>query len=268
MKKLLSLVCIFTAIAYQPARAQTYSYEPAGYNQPQYIEYKGTRYVRVPQNTIYEVQPRFTEPDRELSNEPKRRVIINTFDITPYLGVEGALGKSKYSDERRYLSDIELLFSRRTWRAGLFGGLQFNQYFGLEGFYTIGNMQDKKQDLGSSWISTTDAKNSLNFKAYGFDLLGYVPILQEIDIILGIGYGWYDFDGKVKLKNFNYFINYPITRDFKDSAKDEALRFSLGAQMMLNDHWSVRVLGRYIDFSDDEVLKEMMEFSLGLRYSF
>lgn len=266
MKKLLSVVYVLSAIAYQPAQAQVYYREPAGHDQPQYIEYDGARYARIPQNTAYDPQPRYVRLDSEQSNNArlKREVIgTNSLNLHPYLGVEGALGKNKYTED-----GDDFLFSKDMRRFGLFGGLQFNQYVGLEGFYHFGKMKDKTHSAEVTEFITLTAKDSLDFSAYGFDLMGYIPIREKIDIILGVGYGWYDFDVKMGLAFYNSTVEKAYKGRLKGKVKDEAVRFSLGTQFLLTDNWSVRLLGRYMDFSDGDAIKSMMELSLGLRYMF
>lgn len=269
MKKLLSLVCILSAIACQPAQARDYyrKYEPVGHDTPEYVDINGARYARVPQERQqrYE-QPRFARLNQEQSDDIKlkREVIqINSLNVHPYLGIDGALGKGKYKKE-----DDEFLFGETMKRFGVFGGLQFNQYVSLEGFYTSGSMEEKTRRAAITEFAEAKITDNIDFSAYGFDLMGYLPIQRNLDIILGLGYGWYDFDAEAKFNLYNSSIDASYAGKLKGSAKDEAIRFSLGAQFWFNESWAVRLLGRYMDFSDGKVLENMMEFSLGLRYMF
>lgn len=292
MKKLFLLVSVFTAIAYQLAHARDYyGYERVGRNQPDFIEYEGEYYARVPeqsanvsqpryQNLNYNEgrvsepryqrqsyqQPRFTRLNAEQANEAKfKRSVIDTgtLGVRPYLGLEGAFGTTEYGNE----IDKEL-FSKATKRMGIFAGLQFNQYVGLEAFYHIGNTKEKTISETITDYTSMKLKDTANFNAYGLDLMGYIPVGKAVDIVLGLGYGWYDFKGKVDLNIYNSSVEENYEIKFKGKDKSEAVRFTLGTQFLLNDNWAVRLLGRYADFSSDDAVKNIMEISLGLRYMF
>lgn len=292
MKNLLSIVCLFTAIAYQSAHARDYyGYERVGRDEVEYVRYSNGRYARVPQTEVIEVQPRyqnlnynegrvsepryqrqsyqqprFTKLNAEQANEAKfKRSVIDTgtLGVRPYFGLEGAVGEVKYGDE----IDKEL-FSKKNKRAGIFAGLQFNQYVGLEAFYHIGNTKEKTISETITDYTSMKLKDTANFNAYGLDLMGYIPVGKAVDIVLGLGYGWYDFKGKVDLNIYNSSVEENYEIKFKGKDKSEAVRFTLGTQFLLNDNWAVRLLGRYADFSSDDAIKNIMEVSLGLRYMF
>lgn len=271
MKKLLSYVCILSAIACQPAHARDYyrNYEPVGHNYSDYARVPQERYHRYerPQSEPKRYEsPRFTRLTNEQANDTplKRKVIGETaLPFRPYIGVDGAIGEIKYEDE-----EAKFLFNKSLKRLGVFGGLQFNQYIGLEAFYNTGNVKDKKHSTSFTEFSDLGIKDSLDFTSYGLDLLGYLPVHQSVDIILGLGYGWYKFDAKIDAEFTSYSAGVNETLKLKLKEKDEAIRFSLGAQYLINDNWALRILGRYADFSDGDVIKNMMEVSLGLRYTF
>lgn len=266
MKKLFLLVSVFTAIAYQLAFARDYyGYEQVGRDDSDYIYINDTRYARVPEERVQRAQSRhFVRLDAEQSNEARRRVLnTGNWNVRPYVGIDGSFGQIKYKQEL----DKELL-GKASKRVGAFAGLQFNQYVGLEAFYQIGNTKEKKVSPDVVSFLDVTLKDTLDFTAYGFDLMGYIPIQREMDIILGLGYGWYEFEGKIKGEAYNYINNQGYEVKFSDKVKDGAVRLSLGTQFLLDDDWAVRILGRYMYFSDDDAVKNMMELSLGLRYMF
>lgn len=250
MKNLLSIVCMFTVIAYQSAHARDYyGYERVGRDDSDYIYINNERYARVPEERVQRAQSRhFVRLDAEQSNEARRRVLnTGNWNVRPYVGIDGSFGQIKYKQEL----DKELL-GKASKRVGAFAGLQFNQYVGLEAFYQIGNTKEKKVSPDVVSFLDVTLKDTLDFTAYGFDLMGYIPIQREMDIILGLGYGWYEFEGKIKGEAYNYINNQGYEVKFSDKVKDGA----------------VRILGRYMYFSDDDAVKNMMELSLGLRYMF
>lgn len=270
MKKLLSYVCILAAIACQPAQAREYyrNYEPVGHN--------SSSYARVPQEKQYHYErpqhesrrhesPRFTRlTDEQVNNTNFNRKFINlgTFSLSPYIGVDVAKGENKYNESLE-----KYLFGKSMKRFGVFSGLQFNQYIGFEAFYNKGGMNKKSYTIEDTF-SELKLKNTMDFTSFGVDLMGDIPIFYSMDIILGLGYGWYTFNTKIDADFYNFLLKLEKEGDVKDKFKDEAIRFSLGAQYLINDKWAFRLLGRYADFLKGDVIKNMMEVSLGLRYTF
>lgn len=267
MKKLFLFVSIFTAIACQLAHARDYyGYERVGRNDSDYIYIDGVRYARVPQKEVVEAQPRFTKLSTEQADEVRfKRKVIDTraLGIRPYFGLDGAVGEVKYS------GDLAKEFLNKAYkRVGVFAGLQFNQYVGLEAFYHIGNTKENNETHELTQFTTMKMKNTMDFNSYGADLMGYIPVGKAVDIVLGVGYGWYDFRGKINLSFDNSSVGTILNAKIKDKASEEAVRYTLGTQFLLNNHWAVRILGRYADFTSDDVIKNMIEVSLGLRYMF
>ena len=54
----------------------------------------------------------------------------------------------------------------------------------------------------------------------------------------------------------------------KDSQNTTGIRIGLGAQYNVTDNVALRAMARYVKLSDDDVIKNMVEMSLGLRYMF
>jgi outer membrane autotransporter protein len=80
-------------------------------------------------------------------------------------------------------------------------------------------------------------------------------------MILSLGVGNYDFKARVKSVNSGYTLS-----DRKDFSS-VGFRYGVGIEYQINDSLRVRGLARFVD-TDDEYIKSITEFSLGLRYLF
>ncbi|MCM1323863.1 MAG: porin family protein [Acetobacter sp.] len=299
MKKLLSLVCIFTVIASQLAQARSsYRYEQAGYDQPQYIEYDGVRYTRVPENVVYERQPQYEQPRYEqpryiqpqyeqprytqpiyVQSRPQPVVYNNapqypTYNVHPYVGFDVGYSSLKLNDKKDlydlksshiYLDDI---FDTKHMNYTGVLGLKINPYLAVELFYQ--QAQESKKKILGAHTDFSDSKivDTLSYKAIGVDLLGMHPLGDTLDILFGLGVAQYSFDGKVSESFYNYTIDNGIKLTLKDDDDVMAMRWGIGLQYHLTDHIAVQSMARYIRMLDTDLVKSMLEVSLGLRYIF
>ncbi len=192
MKNLLSIVCMFTVIAYQSAHARDYyGYERVGRDDSDYIYINNER----TEERVQRAQPRhFVRLDAEQSNEARRRVLNTGVGMSARMwGLTAVLGRLKYKQEL----DKELL-GKASKRVGRLPVCQFNQYVGWRRFNQIGNTKEKRfLRMLVSFLDVT-LKDTLDFTAYGFDLMGYIPIQRRWILFLGLAYGWYELRERLK----------------------------------------------------------------------
>ncbi len=294
MKKLLSAACILTAIAYQPAQAQSYYYEQAGQGAHDYVIIDGERYARIPEKSAPRVEtPRYelrreSEPRYELRrvDEPRyetrhvaeplpRYATVRyedekphlkiAWDVKPYIGVDYGTTDFSFSESDEVNLDEAYNTKPKFW--GVVAGLKFNPYLGIEAFYQKSG-DDTKKHNATTEFSYGSIKTSINYKAYGADLLGYLPLNDSLEMVLGLGLAQYKFGGSVKMDIVNTSVNYVYHSNEKVSADSMAGRFGLGMQYNINEHLALRAMGRYVHFFDDDEFEKMIELSLGLRYFF
>lgn len=125
-------------------------------------------------------------------------------------------------------------------------GIKFNQYLGIEGFFQKSNEE-----------SSLDSYLKTNFNAYGTDLLFYTPLNKKTDFLVSTGIAKYRVEAKLKYAGLS--IN--------DSESGIGTRIGLGLEYNIDEHWSIRAMGRYVMLNLDSV-DTMKELSLGVRYSF
>lgn len=251
MTKLMILAGIFTAIAYQPAYAVPYGQymeHGAAYRQDGgAVRYRSAgegRYVRIPpaqrEEYGYAARQRETAARQPLITAQP----VNT--LRPYLGVDAGTTDIGYSgsEEKYFLKD-------RAMFVGGVAGLRIGRNWGVEVFYQTSNTAKKTAD--DEWRTEGD------YTAYGVDALGFLPLNDQLELVAAAGVGKYEFDVKLKYSDGIH--------EFSGSDDNVGYRFGAGAQYNLTNHWALRGMVRYVVL-DSEYIDDMLEFSLGMRYTF
>ena len=247
MKKLTLLTGVFITSYTTLAHAQLYDYASeqaygrrvehgAAYRQDGgAVRYRSAgegRYVRIP--------PAQRE-DRRYSRVAQP---VNT--LRPYLGVDAGTTDIGYSgsQEKYFLKD-------RAMFVGGAAGLRIGRNWGVEVFYQTSNTAKKTAD--DEWRTEGD------YTAYGVDALGFLPLNDQLELVAAAGVGKYEFDVKLKYSDGIH--------KFSGSDDNVGYRFGAGAQYNLTNHWALRGMVRYVVL-DSEYIDDMLEFSLGMRYTF
>lgn len=115
----------------------------------------------------------------------------------------------------------------------VFGGYNFNQYFGVELTYFDGGEPDERAGLGRIEVSTT----GLNASA-----VGRLPVSNVFSLIGKIGFASYESDFKARVGN---------TTVFSESGSDEDLSYGIGGVFDLGS-FELRAEYEALDISDAE----------------
>lgn len=250
MKKFLMLTGIFTVLIYNTANAREY-YKDDGYHyeeQPRYEQHQ-VRYRDDPKYTRQHSQYRRISKEEERNYNERRYIEDNPKTIRPYIGLDVATTSIKFEDEdyKDYLSDSLNAYSFNV-------GVKFNQNFGVEAFIQQSSEESKKDDWGDN--------TKLKYNAIGLDAIGYIPVSQDFELLASLGIAQYNFNCTEEYDYEEY------TEWEKSTLNTIGYRAGIGAQFNINEHFALRAMARYIKFSDDDIIKNMTEFSLGLRYIF
>lgn len=289
MRKLLLLAGIFTVLAYN---AQARYYEENGYDyeeQPRY-EQRRVRYRDEPQyerQVRYREEPRFTRKSpqyRRISREEEREynerryVANNSNTIRPYIGLDVAASSMKFGKDpnKKWLDDyyeepapFKKTLDKDHSAINFVLGTKFNKYFGIEAFYEISDKKDTSESYTDDPDMYTDNyKGSIKYHAVGLDFQGYLPISQEFELLASLGLGEYYFETKGQLFEDQYGWYDEELNIWQANNNSLGIRFGLGAQYNINEHVALRAMARYVHMTDDEYIKSLTEFSLGLRYMF
>lgn len=289
MKKYLLLTGLLAVLTFNSAHANGYYYENDGYynespryerrtnyQQPRYrdVEYVRTESPRYRRMTNAEAR-RYQERQIYRDEEP----MINR--IRPYIGLDIATSKAKFGDIKSTNTEDDTLKSEygKSFKdnfnsiSGVIG-IKMNKYFGIEAYYQQSSEEDKKKHYSEGSNYNETLKTTIDYRSYGADLIGYLPVFQEFEILAALGLGQYDFSTKGKYSEVSIADNSMTTEDYRETTNIKkdfnslGVRLGIGAQYNITDHFALRGMARYIKMTKDDYVKHLTEFSLGLRYMF
>ena len=168
-------------------------------------------------------------------------------EINPYIGADYTYSKADYKSDNATW-DKALKENYNSLGANL--GMRPSQYFSLEGFFQ--QAMEAKGSKASAAVYGDRIKSKFN--AYGADAYGYIPIGCD---------GW-SLLGTVGLANYNFKVKSETGSEDKNHM---GYRAGLGFQYDMNEHWALRVVGRY-SYIDSKILDNMQEATAGIRYTF
>ena len=286
--QLLVISILTTAVCFSVHARDYYGYERVGRDDAEYVYINGDRYARVPQKEVVEVQPRYqvvnynegwvSEPryQRQSYQQPRYYEVSkrSSFDVRPYIGLDAGMSTMKINDkdDKYGLKDLDMKMgdifdTKHTNFSGVLG-LKINPYLAVELFYQKALESEKTIFSGNNEIAKGSIKDTLSYKALGVDVIGHKPLNDVLDILFGVGLAQYSFDGKVSRRVYNYTTDNLYKLDVTDDEDVMAVRLGLGLQYYLTDHIALQAMGRYIHMFDDDIVKHMIEMSLGVRYLF
>ena len=257
MRKFLLLAGIFTVLACNTAKAERY-YEEDGYyyrEQPRYtrsVEYASDReyqkpqprYERVRRSEVREVrEPQYHKKEYVQYEEPNK--------IRPYIGLDIATSKVEFAEDylKDYLEDGHNSLSLSV-------GAKFNENFGVEAFIQQSSEEEKRDSYYGDSETTS-------YTAVGLDFIGYIPVNQEVELLASLGLAQYTFN-----ETYEYEYDMGEYIGEKTNMHTMGIRLGVGVQMKLNDNWALRGMARYVKMNDDDIIENLTELSLGLRYMF
>ena len=163
-------------------------------------------------------------------------------DMRPYVGLDYV-----YSDVDMDEATNGTDFKHKFNTASMNLGVRMKEYMGLEAFYQMSMVEDKNLD---------NQKNKSKFYAYGADVMGYMPVYENLELIGGLGLGQYEFR-RTSLGAIN------------DKDKDSGIGIRMGAGLQYNvtENVALRAMGRYT-WVDVDHANHLTEFLVGARYSF
>ena len=179
---------------------------------------------------------------------------VSAFDakailLDPYVGVD--YGYSALNFGRKYDEFYEDSFNSY----GGVVGIKLLSMVSVEGFY----MQSETEDSMTWGEDKVGTKYKL--KSYGVDLVTDILNLGVVELLSSVGYGYYDAD----VTNTVTVGGNSASKKF--SEEGNGVRFGLGLQVNPTPSIGIRGMFRYA-ITDMEAVKNMKEFTLGLRYYF
>ena len=145
--------------------------------------------------------------------------------------------------------ELSLDFKNKFNAFALSAGVKFNQNLGLEAFYQQSENADKKN---YGFIKTEN-----KYKAFGVDVIGYLPVIPQLDLIGSLGMAYYKAEAKVS--GFDQKIH--------ESDHKYGIRVGGGLQYNFNDHIAARLMARVND-TNIEGYDSIFDVTAGVRYYF
>ena len=160
-------------------------------------------------------------------------------EMHPYIGADYIYSYGKFGGPAK-----DMKHSYHSLSVNL--GARMYGYYGLEAFYQQSFKEDKHK---------RGEKYSTEFLAYGLDMYGYMPVMCSQFNLLG----------SLGLANYRFSFRYP---DIASKTQDRiGYRAGIGMQYDFNEHFAMRVMGRYTYLGMNRV-NNLKEVTAGLRYMF
>ncbi|MBR6409446.1 MAG: porin family protein [Alphaproteobacteria bacterium] len=160
-------------------------------------------------------------------------------EMKPYIGADYIYSYAKFGGPAKHMKD-----SYHSGSVNL--GARMYGYWGLEAFY---------QQAGKRERHIEGKKHSAEFLAYGADMYGYAPV----------GCSQFNLLGSLGLANYRFDFKYPDVASKKQNRM--GYRAGIGMQYDFNEHFAMRVMGRYTYLGMNRV-NNLKEVTAGLRYMF
>lgn len=190
------------------------------------------------------------------------------FDPKFYLGAEAQVNKYKGAREIQHQgvtvksADNKSIFGKSGRGASAFLGSQFSEYAGVELGYTT--LSGTKVSIGTPAFQQSSFKTkSRNMYA---DVLGYVPMCEDIDLIGSLGMGRLSTKVNGKFVQSNAAGAVVSTTDASLKSSKTGLRLGLGAQYKITPNVGARFMVRHQ--KGNQFVKSVNSAGLGLFYQF
>lgn len=175
----------------------------------------------------------------------------HAWEFKPYIGVDYVYSIADI-DKDEVLN--KTVFEKKYNNIALDFGLKLHQNFGLEAFAQFSDKGEK-----SNSFAGINFKTEINYRAFGLDAIGYLPLSNQFDLLGSVGFAYYDFDEKLTIPAVNY--------SEKESDDHWALRAGIGAQYSINENFAIRGMLHY-NRIDMDGLDHIIDLSAGIRYYF
>ena len=261
---------------YDPGFYQNNNYGYANYNTGNYGYVSNNAYYaqQAPQPDIYQAPAKNNNIPYQNTKNTKRRRGVGTFSV----GADYVLGYTKYLENEFVAGNFYRYntkdFDRKSDALSLNIGWRPLKYLGFEAYYLMSADSEKSEivnGISASRVRTID--QSTSYTSYGFDIIGYYPINDVIELLASIGVGKYDIEG-----NYVYtaispsvtdgtigYVSGQTSKTFKDSVT--AYRIGGGFQLWLSRHLAFRLTGRFTSLGGD-LADYITEINMGVRYHF
>lgn len=173
--------------------------------------------------------------------------------ISPYVGADYNYSKLNFG------SKTENLYADSFGSLGAVAGVKLLSMVSVEGFYQCS--ENRSNSASNYFVAGDEVTTKLQLESYGVDLVGDVLNLGIVEVLSSIGYGYYNAD-------VSRFVSINGSSNHKSyNEEGNGLRFGLGGQVNPLPSIGIRAMYRYT-MTDMDTVKNMQEFTVGVRYYF
>lgn len=173
--------------------------------------------------------------------------------ISPYVGADYNYSKLNFNSKTENLCADSFGSLRAV------AGVKLLSMVSVEGFYQ--RSENKSNSASNYFVAGDEVTTKLQLESYGVDLVGDVLNLGIVEVLSSIGYGYYNAD-------VSRFVSINGSSNHKSyNEEGNGLRFGLGGQVNPLPSIGIRAMYRYT-MTDMDTVKNMQEFTVGVRYYF
>lgn len=242
--------------------------------------------VMCPCDSMYDGYGRTLKKDVQKVKEVAQKAMDKASNYKYYIGIEYNKSTAETNEDRVTFSKTEFINPVEVAandiiddqdNIGIVIGTRPHPNIGIEAFYNRTFDENKiiHADLNALASTQYHLINTYvtKYHAFGIDVIGYLPMTDYFDFVAFVGLGQYYFENEVTHEVADtiggtgsgnpYFDR--LTSDFNDDTL--AWRIGAGVQFNIGRGVALRALYRYIDVNS-EYIKNLQEFSMGLRFVF
>ncbi len=162
----------------------------------------------------------------------------DNYKYVPYIGGGYQFDKAQLAEVRPQYHSVYL-----------YVGSDYSSYFGTELFFSQSASENNK--LGNKKLKSS-------YRAYGLDVLGYLPVdcQKKFSLAATAGFGEYTFNLK------------KTTAAKHHNEHGYGYRLGGGFKYVLDAHWQARLLARYVRFDKVDDVNQSLEYTLSAEYHF
>lgn len=165
------------------------------------------------------------------------KACADSYQYSPYAGIDYTYNHTKVQGFNPHYNAI-----------GLHIGSDYSRYFGTELFFNQSN--GHKKHIEDKSIKTS-------YRAYGLDLMAYLPIgcYKRFSLLGTVGAG-------------EYIYKITISPAKHHNEHGFGYRVGGGFKYAINKNWGIRAIARYVNFDKIDFYRHAMEYSAGIEYHF
>ena len=181
---------------------------------------------------------------------PYQKIPSDTMRIRPVIGFDYVYSIADFDNEDTPDGDLDL-YRKKLNALAVSAGVKFNQYVGIEAFYQQSEKISKKTYVSEDKYYDIEEQ----YRAYGLDLIGYYPVISQVDLIGSLGAAYF----QAKVQEF--------TNNLSETRDKFGVRVGAGLQLYITEYLAARIMARY-NYMNMSGLDNIIDLTAGVRVYF